>query len=1041
MVWVAGLVGLAGLASSTTAAELAVSQPDPRGWIRLLSSGASNQVHQVEGSTDLETWTAVAALHDGPLSFADVTAPTNTTRFFRLVSREKTAADDGKNQVHLPGDPFLASAAPVDGSADEPLRWVKFAILRGDETRVWFQDSVRYEFHFDFARLRLPPLAGMTRGDFDRRTLYRANQVAVLGAVVVPGSEGGREYGIQFAGQDEYTREEILRWFQLVQAGVVAPPGARALYLPTFEQSGVARLHRDWFAQAGVEVASADRWLSADAVYSEGWAVGRLNYLAPDQIDAAYAAGRLRPADILLTDEVPAEVPYVAGIITLTPATPNSHVAILARGFGVPFVWFANPQVRTNLVRLAGREVALRADGVRVPSHIVEVKDLPGEVGEVIRQLKLPPPLNYAPRQRLGAIATEVLPLRPDAIPFVGGKAANYGLLLRVIPTNAEPAIALTFDLWDDFLSQTLPGGRTLRDEIESQLGGLTYPPDFGVVRARLAGLRDTLRQTARFTPAQQASILGALTNAGFQLDRKLRFRSSTNVEDSENFTGAGLYDSYSGCVMDDLDGDTAGPSRCDPRERHERGVFRAIQRVYASFYNENAFLERLRRGVKESEVGMAVLVHHSFPDENELANGVATLRWRKLGETEVIDGDLVTQLGAESVTNPDGAARPEVIGFIRQGASTFLIRREGSSLVPLGGSVMTWEKDYRDLLDLLGTVARGYAAMFPGRTEFELDFEYKRMMPGRLDVKQVRPLPRPAPGDPIPAVLLPEPMTLAVQEGRLGSPLAKHRLKLRLSLSTDARQLSAAGRATSFYRDAALFLGANPEPILSGDLSDWPGATYGLQVNEVRDGWVLGAGADRRGFILRTQAPMPIPPPSPPWITQRDLWQWLEVHYASPQPELLWQGMNQTFLGTTTNDLVALWVPPSIDASSLLQERSVTATNSGVTIMTRFYWPAPPKTVSPGYTAPNLGFVETRVTGLTTQPIVLRDPQSQTYSPWHHNTTETFVLEPRREPSVTPVQRAELEAAGIVLLVMNVGSMGPPLLAVGPDGRGRALP
>ena len=105
-----------------------------------------------------------------------------------------------------------------------------------------------------------------------------------------------------------------------------------------------------------------------------------------------------------------------------------------------------------------------------------------------------------------------------------------------------------------------------------------------------------------------------------------MRIRSSTNVEDSEEFSGAGLYDSYSGCLADEFDVDEIGPSLCDPNEPNERGVFRAIRRVFASFYNQNAFLERIRYSVNESEVGMALLAHHSFPDEIELANGVATI-------------------------------------------------------------------------------------------------------------------------------------------------------------------------------------------------------------------------------------------------------------------------------------------------------------------------------------------------------------------------------------------------------------------------------
>ena len=113
--------------------------------------------------------------------------------------------------------------------------------------------------------------------------------------------------------------------------------------------------------------------------------------------------------------------------------------------------------------------------------------------------------------------------------------------------------------------------------------------------------------------------------------------------------------------AADDLDGDTAGPSICDPSETGERGVFRAIRRVFASFYNDNAFLERRRFGVDEATVGMALLVHPSFPDETELANGVATLRWRPTSREFL----LVTQVGAVSVTNPgDGSLPEEVEGF-----------------------------------------------------------------------------------------------------------------------------------------------------------------------------------------------------------------------------------------------------------------------------------------------------------------------------------------------------------------------------------------
>jgi hypothetical protein len=86
-------------------------------------------------------------------------------------------------------------------------------------------------------------------------------------------------------------------------------------------------------------------------------------------------------------------------------------------------------------------------------------------------------------------------------------------------------------------------------------------------------------------------------------------------VEDSEQFTGAGLYDSFSGCLADDLDNDTAGPSRGDPTDGDERGVFGRSAKVHASFYNVR-LPGALKHDVNEAQVGMALLMHCSFPDD-----------------------------------------------------------------------------------------------------------------------------------------------------------------------------------------------------------------------------------------------------------------------------------------------------------------------------------------------------------------------------------------------------------------------------------------
>ncbi|MFM7554730.1 MAG: PEP/pyruvate-binding domain-containing protein [Verrucomicrobiota bacterium] len=1030
-VWESLLSALLLVLGTAWAGPLEVPGPDAMGWLRLRSSDATNRVQTLQASDDLRAWSEAGVFHGGSFEFSDPTAPSRKARFYRVATRPRTSADDGRNQLRAEADPFLVR--PMAGLFETPIHWAKFTVLREDPTRVWFQDSQRYPFHHDYARVRLKPFLGMGRAEFDLRTLYPSNHQAVLGAVLVPG-DGRPEYGIQIVGLQPWPRDEVLQWLRLVRAAVRVPVGTQAWYLPTPEQAAAAEADREVFAAAGFPVGSVERWLSQDAVYSEGWAVGRLAWVPAAEIPAARADGRLRSTDILLTDRVPAELPPLAGILTLSPSTPNSHVALLAQGDGIPFVWFADAAERERLRGLAGREIALRTQrGFGTTATVLDLgPGLTGTLREELLALKRPRPLSYVPRQLLGSI-TNLAPLSPGDVRWVGGKAAHYGLLRVAVPSNSQPAIALTFDLWEQFLSQTLPSGRTLRAEIDIQLSGLDRNAEIPGLAPRLEVIRRTITREARFSPAQQAAILGALANAGFDPRRKVRFRSSTNVEDGEEFTGAGLYDSFSGCLSDDLDADVSGPCSCDPSEPEERGVFRAIQRVYASFYNDNAFLERWRRGVVESEVGMALLVHHSFPDEIEMANGVATVTWDASFGSVSFDGKLVTQLGAESVTNPDGATRPEVVDFYQSWGSLALALRQSSSRVPVGGQVMPWEGDYRRLVGLLESVAKEYARRNPSRKRFALDFEYKRVQPGRLELKQVRPLPlADAPASPVTTFLMPTDETFVVQEGEFSSVFAKHRLKCRLRLVTEARRLTAAGLASPPFAAAAWdasHLGSGW--FLTNGFAGWPGFVHSVSEDRTRDVWVAGSGGQRRTLALVIDWRRSARPPDSAWVTLLDGSLRLEATYATPQPELTWEGP-----GTATNETVLL-VPLRPPGPGVLPQTRKLTHPGGLAIDTRFLWPPEPRGPTAGYTAPNLGFVETRITGLTREPLVLRSAASQTYSPGHHNFTETFLFEPALDPGTTPAQVAELEAAGIRQLVVDDDLLGGKAFwVVGPGGK-----
>ena len=314
--------------------------------------------------------------------------------------RTPRPTNDWKNQILYPTDPFQST------NSAQSVTWLKFAILLNDPTRVYYQDSRKYLFHYDFATQRLPPFLGMDYATFDSVSLYRTNQQVVLGTVLYPPATTHAEYGVQFIGLDAYTPDEIGRWFELVKATIYASNSAEAYYMPTFEQSEVARTNADAFAALGIPVSSLDRWVSVNSCYSAGWAFGRLKFFAATDVVAAYGDGRLRPEDILLTDGVPADTPLVAGILTLSPSTPNSHTAILSQSFGIPFAYLPDPDEQARVQGLVGHKVILRAT---VTSGVAQIKvfDVQGQLDPALEAellaLKVPAPINFMPRQSYGS--------------------------------------------------------------------------------------------------------------------------------------------------------------------------------------------------------------------------------------------------------------------------------------------------------------------------------------------------------------------------------------------------------------------------------------------------------------------------------------------------------------------------------------------------------------------------------------------------------------------------------------------------------------
>jgi hypothetical protein len=1119
--------------------------------------------------------------------------------------------------VDFPDDTFCASG---------DSGWVKFTILLlepYDSNVVYFQDCQQYILHYNFATNVVDPFLGMLAEEYYLVTLHAENQQASLGTVIMPPMDGSEpkfeEYGIQFIREDLYTKEEIRDMFNQVKANIMADPCVVAFYFPTFEQREVAEAESEWFEAQGIPVSSTSRWAEGNPTYSQGWALGEVKYVEASQIDAAYQSGILKPGDILLTNDIPAEIPYVAGILSLAPCTPSSHVAILAQTYNVPFVHLAVPEDANTAQQLVGHRIVFSAyesfDAYEVRLLDVEGKLTEEQIDQIL-ELKKPPHLDISPIAYCGTYSANTDILTPNDVNHFGGKASNFGILRTSIPNESPVAAALSFDLWNDFLDQPitpresiiiepsgyllfwadeelnegpmhsdfelnkngdyvglydtdgvtlidglsfgpqgsnvshgrLPDGNdnwvyftsgtaspnqpnggtggpteglfinefmaknvsfiqdnfgdyddwieiynagpnavdlggmyltddpddptewmipfgitgsTLREEINNRLSKYTYPPtDIAALSKDLSAIRSLFKDTdvTSFSQQLQDAVIATLQDPNYNFDpnSKLRFRSSTNVEDSEQFTGAGLYASHSGCLADELDGDDYGPCLCDPCKSNERGVFRAIRRTLASFYNDNAFLERLRHDVNEAQVGMAVLVHHSFPDEIELSNGVATLEKAACGQEVFIT--LVTQAGAVSVTNPEGGSIPEEVngGLRCSGNRRSLVFVRASNLVPLGATVMDWEQDYWDLIDLLVAVSNRYKEI-TGKTTYVLDLEYKKVAPGGMVlpaggmvVKQVRPIPQPNDTPTITPFLLSEEADYTVFPGEFGDMdpvdiFATHRLKSRWTLETRSCWLDEPNLAEGFYTDMEIeYLDGDRVRDINGQMPLLPFADHSFDDANTYESWRMHHLANPRTYTLQTnitprlvsQAECPIfllrdLAPNPYTLPESKFTVLpCNVEYDKPVRAVYQTGPALDVAASTSNQSY-LWRCKHTDGD-LVYERFYE--EPGVaSITTSFYVPWLPEGESwQQRTAPGVEWIETVIDGFTTDPIFLHDFYSQTFHPWRHNIYEYFLFEPRLQPGISQDILDELEAQDIRLIYMAMNCGGSAFCTTG---------
>jgi pyruvate,water dikinase len=635
----------------------------------------------------------------------------------------------------------------------------------------WFQDTELYPYHLQFLRTEFPTLSDLDFASYVSLVLQRQTR-RLWGGVVrhfprlthpLSGIPGILVYTVYTndGSAELLTVEDVTEVNERLRA--CAPFAAsRLVFVPdsTEQTSRTRELHAQLVA-AGVAVRYPDELVEKPyEVYSAGESYGFLRpWTGNGNLEEEVGI-----QDVVVTESAPADLATVAGLLTELPQSMHSHTNLRLREKQLPNAMVQGILKDTRIAELTNQLV-----------HIVV-----GESGLTLETATRARAEEFwrARRPNVGPVQSDVTAtaltrfdqMSHDLAPAYGAKAANLGELYSVLPArNRVWGFGIPLSFYREFAAHN-----GVDDAVTTLLADSRVGTDRAYRVKKLDDLRDQIRD-GNFPPNQLETIVERIHEVfgDEAATTYLRFRSSTNAEDLDQFSGAGLYDSRTGCLADDLDGDDVGPSRClsetfrahleqelERREAEllaypertwllpiiddlrgdlteEKPVADAIRKVWRSLWNLRAFDEREFYGIDHRDVYMAIAVAPSFVMERREAVVVTGLA--------PDDGPplyrMVSQWGDVGVVRPsDPSAVAETLTFRRDGDTARDVRVVVPSSLTNGAPLWT-DEELTELSSRVFTVHDHFSAhVYSHIPNLRLDLEVEVTFDGRIVIKQARP-------------------------------------------------------------------------------------------------------------------------------------------------------------------------------------------------------------------------------------------------------------------------------------------------------------
>jgi len=591
------------------------------------------------------------------------------------------------------------------------IREVKF-VLELESGQISFLNHNRHSLHYDFAREVLGYPGGVAQ--FNSETYFTDRRRFVVGSILAHDNftQAGQPpglYAVGFWPTDAMSQNYVT--YSVGRIVEAAPFLANNIaYHPSSDvQQDLADTEQSFYVAAGVRVIPTEELFGNQsfAALNPGVAFGRLRVI--DGSDNAPLTAR----DVVIFESIPNDLPHVAGVITVQPQTPLSHVNLRAKQNDSPNAYIREALTSAEFSDLVGKNVRYEiangtysiraATNAEVDEHFASIR--PAETQQPARDLN---------RTNIVSLAS----LRNADQTAYGAKAANLGELGRILDDAMVPdGVAVPFAMYDQFMTEN-----GFYQIAEDMLASASFRNDPDRRQAMLSLFRDQI-EGGVVSESIRTRLDAAYADLKLQFGESTSFRvrSSTNNEDLVGFTGAGLYDSK-----------THRPT--------EGRLEKSVREVWASLWTFRAFEEREFWRIDHLQAAMGLAIHPNFDDE--LSNGVAVTK--NIYNPAWTGFYVNVQVGEQLVTNPDPNSVPEeflisAIGEFFEWETQYI--RRSNLTTPPGEPVLS--ADHVDeLLLAMQAIQRHFRLVYNEQfnQDFAMDIEFKVDVSGQLIIKQARP-------------------------------------------------------------------------------------------------------------------------------------------------------------------------------------------------------------------------------------------------------------------------------------------------------------